>query len=110
MTNAKKSNISTVFSAVSLLLGGYLYLEWTSIGFPDGYVSDFDRARQILYPIGMILSTAFAISFARMGRKPWVETNQKKILSCLLLFLGMIVFFVTLLFFLSVKLDHGQGG
>ncbi|TGL62984.1 hypothetical protein [Leptospira sarikeiensis] len=85
----------------------YLFYERSLLGFPDGYLSDLDRAYYWLYLIFGIQHILHILIFVYFGfgygtRKNWI--------TFLLYYSGSIFLFFAIEWFLKFILDHGVGG
>lgn len=102
--------LGVVTSIVVLIIASYFYVVVRSFGFPDGHVTELERAREPLYITFILLSVLhgaifFVISFTAVGTR----------LVQLLLRVGAVyvvcvvtIFAVDTIF--SFYLDHGVGG
>lgn len=79
-------------------------------GFPDGYISDYDRAMQPVVRVGASLLTGVAIYFIYGG---WFSGADKR-LRHLLIGSGLLVAILTTLYVINAlalsQLNYGQGG
>ena len=95
---------------LTILHGLYLYLVWSTIGFPDGHKTEVDLMNQSLYLVYMVIDGLFALFFLIQ----WLSLNHvtrqnriKWIFVMYLVFLGITILIDQILTF---YFDHGQGG
>ncbi len=50
-----------IFVLAALAEAVYFFLEYRSLGFPDGHLTSLDRIRQIMYPIFIVLSLMYCV-------------------------------------------------
>ena len=80
------------------------------MGFPDGHLTELDRARKPLYKIFMLISFTFSPYFLYLG---WISNKlvrNKHLLIFLLVYLLLIVALVCVDYTLSLRFDNGVGG
>ena len=104
-----KLTISFIWIALLLCLGFMAFFELSFTGAPDGYISDYHRARNWLLRLVLVLDSFYvgSLFFFYKFKKEflcrklyWVLGVQLIILLCLWIFD----------FYLYTTLDHGQGG
>ena len=56
-----------ILGCSAIILSFFVYLELSFIGFPDGYLSDWDQARQILLTIYIVISLLVGVWYIFLG-------------------------------------------
>lgn len=91
----------------ALLLPVMLYFFYIrGFGFPDGYISELQRAEKILYRIIEIPGIITACCLFYFGKKK----EGRKIILFVFLYFALILLVVLLDYYFRLHLDHGQGG
>lgn len=99
-----------VLALLRLAIGYWFYMEWSSIGLPDGHKTELNVAYEKIYPAYMAVSVLLAVLFARAGYR--IEKSRSR--RTLFILATASVFFVAFAFgshqYLLKLLEHGQGG
>ncbi|MEQ8925976.1 MAG: hypothetical protein RLO81_09210 [Fulvivirga sp.] len=90
---------------VSAAAALYNYLDWSYLGFPDGHLTEFDRALKYVLPIFTLFHAVLAVS--GLYQMIQLTATPKKLRSFLFI---LIALQVILVYTLSQVLEHGQGG
>lgn len=98
-----------IASVLSFAFAGMLGLELRMLGFPDGYLTDFDRAKRVYYAVFGVLGIGLGLYFGYLAFYPSKGKSKRYILGLALLFAVLILCFFALHFALSLRLDRGQG-
>lgn len=102
--------LAFILSLVSLLIGGYLLLEFQGLGFPDGHLTELELSLEKLYPFYIFIYVLFAGYFLYLG---FIQQANNPILKPRSTLVSFVVFFIFMLFvngYLASILDHGAGG
>lgn len=98
-------SFSTLLLAVLL---NVFYLQW--FGFPDGHLTELERARVILYNIFTLLSIMLSLWYGYMGLKTTQSIAQRKLLTAIFIYIALLFFTGMSDYYLELHLDHGIGG
>jgi hypothetical protein len=99
-----------------LAASGLVYLQVKSMGFPDGFLTDLDRARKVLGNLFIWVSLPTSVWFGVLGWEPWRRESQKGQVSLKQLGFASATYalFVITLWgidlYLQQHLNHGGGG
>ncbi|MBN1898631.1 MAG: hypothetical protein JW827_07620 [Spirochaetes bacterium] len=96
---------------VSLTLPVFIYqfyVKW--LGFPDGYLTEFERAEKILYNIFIWPCFGFGLLFIYLGRTASRQKTNKKLVISISLFFFYIIVVIIVRYYLGLHLDAGAGG
>jgi hypothetical protein len=100
--------IAAIAAMAALGAFGITWMEYRLQGFPDGYITDFQRC---MAPIGRSGPAVFAVMAATLGfaalRPRYLRLLMAAALVLLVLYLGVSWWFGASVCF---GLDHGQGG
>ena len=106
--------VLAVAAALIVFLFTYvLYYEIAMAGFPDGHLTDYDRAVKLPFTICNWINVVFGLYLLYLGFIAKAERPGRKVLITVLLF---ILFNVITLYGMAyyykdyLGLDHGQGG
>lgn len=86
------------------------YLWLLGVGFPDGYITELDRARIPLHKMFSILSLVYCVYFLYAG---WTASDNLiagKLLLAASIYIALFGIIAFADYFLSLRLDHGIGG
>jgi hypothetical protein len=103
--------ISFFLGFISLTLPAFIYkfyIGW--MGFPDGYITECERAEKILYRIFILPEIAFGLFFIYLG---WTASKQRitrKLTASLALFILYLIVIIIVDGYLRLHLDNGRGG
>ncbi|MDR3056258.1 MAG: hypothetical protein LBU53_12800 [Zoogloeaceae bacterium] len=104
----------TFFMAVIILAVSYfIFWEIAFTGFPDGYITDFDRVNIVLDYIFLGVSIPASLWFLLLGCLGWINSGssiRKKSYTSFILYVIFVFILVVLRFCFYHILDHGQGG
>jgi hypothetical protein len=87
---------------------GYLHLR--ALGFPDGFLTEFDRAQKILLNGLVWISIPVGFWFIFLGTISFQQPITRKLRLTLLLYAMFVLLLVSINFYLRQHLDHGGGG
>jgi hypothetical protein len=105
----QKSKIVFLIPAlISALAAIYMLLENQNIGFPDGHLTDLDKAMRIFYKIAIPFTLFFSVCFVLMLFTSFFKRTAGMVL--LYCFSAAIVVGILVSCYLSLTLDNGIGG
>jgi hypothetical protein len=105
-----KRGLLIFLSIASIFIAVLIKLELSSIGFPDGAKTEFDRLNKIIFPIYIVIYILFSTLFLYLGynlKNITTQRNAKWIIIAFLIFIALM--FATNHYF-YLNFDHGQGG
>jgi hypothetical protein len=89
---------------ISLIVGLLSYYGQSTIGFPDGHLTEYDRFyKNVLFPIFFGLNTLFFLVFTLFL---FVKKRSKRML---ILYIILLAIFQIILYYFSLNLENGQG-
>ena len=80
------------------------------IGFPDGYVTELESARKVLFKVFTLLSAALGIIFFLVGLSASKPGMDRRLKIAILIFNGLIILSLIVNYFMGSCLDNGRGG
>lgn len=80
------------------------------LGFPDGYISDFDNAQRSLFILCNWESIIFSAVLFFLCRKGKNERIAKQLSMALIFQILFLIVIFAIDYLLYIRLDHGQGG
>ncbi len=90
---------------ITMIMGLFYYYEQSTIGFPDGHLTEYDRFyKKILYPIFFSLNTLFLLAFILSA---FIKKKSKQIF---ILYISLLVIYLIIKYLFSINLENGQGG
>jgi hypothetical protein len=94
---------------ITLIASALVYLELIRMGFPDGFLTEFERAERILYRLFLVVSIPTGLWFLVLG---WIETPKtaKLLTATGASYLVVVVSLLLLGVYLSGRLMGGAGG
>jgi hypothetical protein len=95
---------------VALALTYYLTIEIQYTGFPDGGITDLDRARLPLYKVYLCLNIIFASASAYFGYATPSDKIKRRAIAITVAFLLYAGLIIAIDYYLSLHLDDGAGG
>ncbi|MEQ1570913.1 MAG: hypothetical protein ABMA64_35110 [Myxococcota bacterium] len=108
MNGARGIGFLAAWVTVEVAAWAYVHLTWA--GFPDGHLTELDRAEQWLFggfaAVGLAFGLAFAVLGWRAGRRPVGRALALALAAYLALALGVAATHAVL----ASRLDSGQGG
>lgn len=102
--------ISFTCALVALIVAFFCYLWLTGLGFPDGYISDLDRALRWLYRFFAVLNLIFALWLFHASFRSSREALKSRILTAAAFYLAGAGLTVIVHYALCLRLDAGAGG
>jgi hypothetical protein len=102
--------MSYVLAGVVLAIAAYDYLWLKDLGFPDGAITELDRARIPLYNIFVTLSVFCGAYLIYLGAKASEQQRRMRLLTVALLYLLIIAVTISLDWHFSTYLRGGAGG
>jgi hypothetical protein len=96
------------YGVLALTVAVILFFLLGSLGFPDGHLTEADRALKVLYKAGILLNSFFALCFLYAGITKKIPDNYMVVLKYGFLFSGTVIFI--LYFCMRHFLEDGQGG
>lgn len=87
----------------------FWYLELGLLGFPDGYLSQLDLARQISYPVLIMLGLAFLLYILFLATKIRQPSLNRQINLCYCAYFLFLLSYFSVDYWLSKFLNHGTG-
>lgn len=108
---ATKNKILSYLLATILFLGAtLLYLDADSKGFPDGHLTELDRAEQPLFYVSSILSFLTGLFFLYLAQfKKGANTNRIFYRTLIFTFLAVLII-SNLDWYFKTVLENGIGG
>lgn len=98
-----------IASVLAFAFAGFLALEQRNLGFPDGYLTELDRAKKLYYPVFTLLGTLLGAYFAYLALRYPEVSLKKYLIQGAVLFVVFILSFAGLSLILSFNLDGGRG-
>ncbi len=86
----------------------FLYIDFA--GFPDGHLTDLERAEITLFKVFACVAVPFSGYFLYCARTHSKETADRRFLAAASVLILLAVLSLGLKFYLGMHLDHGQGG
>lgn len=105
-----KRILAFIFSVTSLLLAMFIYLDYDSLGFPDGHLTEFERALKILNPACILIMGVYAGYFFYIG---YTGGKRKLFLKPIWTYISFVVVYLVMIAihdYLALTLEHGTGG
>lgn len=103
--------ISVFFGILSIALPFFVYLVHIRyLGFPDGYMTELDRAGKILYGIFSCLSAPIGFFFFYLGLSGSKQGVKGQLKIAILIYMALIAITMIIRLLLSLFLDNGRGG
>lgn len=107
--------LSFILGLIALAIAFFIYTDLQYMGFPDGYLTEFDHAEMKLLPTVMWASIAFGLFFFYLA---WIalkkRSNKKPYLIAFYIITLLYIFLIITIYILDRNyysyLDHGQGG
>jgi len=97
-------------SVIALLSAILTYMNTVSMGFPDGHLTEFERAAKPLFIGYSILALLFGIAFYLLARFSSKKYSSLAFYFCVVLFMLLVSALIVLYFYFSSNLNHGGGG
>ena len=94
---------------LALIMGIYFYLEYDILGFPDGYLSPRDTAKELLYLTYVGIAAALFIRSMLILLFPKGLIDKRKMLTLLVPLVLFLIFILLMDQFYLQGLDHGGG-
>jgi len=105
----KNKIFAYILAIILLVVSALLYLAADSKGFPDGHLTELDRAKQPLFYISSILSVLTGLSLFYLARLK-KAANVNRTFQRALIFLVILVLIISgLNWYFIYNLDHGVG-
>jgi hypothetical protein len=105
-----KRTLAYFMAGVSLILSAFAYQEWQFLGFPDGFLTEVNRAEKVLFGLFVGVSVLMSLWFVSLG---WLASkrNVSRQLYTTLIFYSLIVVVVFGTdVYLRQRLGGGGGG
>jgi len=106
----KNKILAYILAIILFVVAAMLYLTADSKGFPDGHLTELDRAERPLFYVSSILSLLagfFLLYLARFNKT--ANTNRTFYRTLIFLFLVVLIIVSTDWYFIET-LDYGLGG
>lgn len=97
----------SVFALLSAILA---FMSTISMGFPDGHLTEFERATKPLLIWYSIVALLFGILFYGLARFSSKTYSSVVFYFSLGIFVVLVIGLSALYFYLGSNLDHGRGG
>ncbi|MBU1077208.1 MAG: hypothetical protein KKH98_07945 [Spirochaetes bacterium] len=104
-------SISYFFGLLSLTLPVIIYqlhIKW--LGFPDGGLTEFERAENFLYRIFIWPGFALGLYFLYLGWTASKQKIKKKLVISICIFIFIIIATIIVDYYFSLHFDNGGGG
>ncbi len=98
------------FCIIGFVISAFLYLELQAMGFPDGFLSNLDKARKLYYPIFIATNFGFIVHSLLLTKKVRRKNFKKQINFCYGAYFLVMTLFYSGDRLLSLLLDNGIGG
>jgi len=100
-----------LFAALSLALPALLYMgHFRYMGFPDGHLTELDRAEKLLFQVFLWFSMACGIQLLTLSISPAWQENGKMLRVSIIVYGVMVLVARLVRCFLGLHLDNGRGG
>ncbi len=99
-----------MLSAAILAISALCYPELRGFGFPDGHLTDLDRARAPLYRIFIFLSIVHGAYVFQLGWTAMDRNLRPRFLVAVLSYGLIIIIAISVDYYLGLHLDNGAGG
>lgn len=96
--------------ATVTLISAIWFFHIQSMGFPDGHLTELDRAEITLFKVFSGLALPFVGYFVYCGRTHSSETGDKRFLTAAAAWTLITILCVAIEVYLGMHLEHGQGG
>ena len=97
-------------SAIALLSAVLVFMCTISMGFPDGHLTEFERAAKPLLLGYSIVALLFGLLFCGLARF-FSKTQSRAVFRySFVIFIFLLIGIGTFYFYLKANLDHGGGG
>jgi len=106
-----KKFLLNIFSIISVFLPIlYYFIHIKYLGFPDGHLTDLDKAQKCLYHFFLWPSIGFGFVFAYLRWKVTsYEINKIMLIFVVIYLLFLLVIFISN-YYLEINFDGGVGG
>ena len=103
--------LSYFFGYIVLLVPAFVYvLHLHFLGFPDGHLTELERAEIILYKISIGPMIILGIYFCYLGFIANKQSIKKKLMISIFIYIILISVIIIIDFYLRLHFDHGIGG
>lgn len=95
---------------LSVIVAFFMKVQADGFGFPDGHLSELERAQ---LPLNYVFSTLSGIFGLILFYLAWKPPSIKPAIvnkAATALYLALIMAFIGINYWLGLRLDHGQGG
>ncbi len=104
-------HLSYFFGFISFAVPVFVYLAYVQyLGFPDGYVTDLERAGRILYNFFLCISSALGIIFFYLGLSAAKQKTGRPLQISVIIYVALFAVIILVYFILCSFLDNGRGG
>ena len=105
-----KRTAAYALGACSLLVAAWLYQALGQMGFPDGHLTELDRARQPLFVLGCAVGAFLGIVFLVLARFATTGSRQRFFWPATVVLVSMFLIILSMDVYLGIQLDDGAGG
>ncbi len=99
------------FAALSLAVPVFLYITHIHyLGFPDGHMTDLERAEKPLFIVFVCLSIACAINFFFIGLSARMQDKKRQLLIAIIIYGVAVIVIIIARCILGSCLENGVGG
>ena len=102
--------LAYVLAVIVLAIAAYDYLWLKDLGFPDGAITELDRARIPLYKVFITLSVFCGAYLIYLGAKGVDQQRRMRLLAVTFLYLLIVAVTITIDWRFSTYLPGGGGG
>jgi len=88
----------------------FFYYEFSSIGFPDGHLTELDRIRKIAYPLFSSWFFLFGLISGFVGMRPAKSASGRTIVVFVLVLFAINASVYSIDRFCASKFENGTGG
>lgn len=103
-------NAAYFLSIIALLSAILIYMSTISMGFPDGHLTEFERAMKPLFMGYSIAALLFGILFFGLARFSSKTFSTTTFYVSIVLFVFLVLVSIVLYVYFNANLDHGAGG
>lgn len=106
----KNKVLAYILAIILFVVAAILYLEADMKGFPDGHLTDLDRAEQPLFCVSSILSLLTGLFLVYLARFKKINNTNRTFYRTLIFLLIAVLIIGSLDWYFIETLDGGAGG
>jgi uncharacterized membrane protein len=104
-------NLSYLFVIISFAAPAFINVAYIRyLGFPDGYVTELEKAGRTLYYVFLCLSPVFGALFFYLGLSAVKQKSGRPLLISIVVYIATCAALILVYSALGLFLDNGRGG